>query len=481
MFESAELGHRVEKKIYKEEEPKLREALLNAQYDLKQDGRFSVLIIVAGPEGAGRTEMVNVLKEWMDPRHLVVKAFGPMSDEERERPPAWRFWRALPPKGHIGILFNAWYSLAFAHRLLGGGSAAEFDRHLEGTIHQEEMLANEGMLILKFWMHLSKKDFEARHKALARHPETRWRVTEEDQETYKRYGKLKKLAEHALRMTSTAQAPWIVVEGLDERYRNLTVGTVLLNALKERLEQKTPKPVTAESAPLVDVRQGVNLLDRLDLAKKLDRKDYDEEFAKWQGQLARLTRNPKFEKIAVVAAFEGNDAAGKGGAIRRVTSALDARALRRVSGRGADRRGARAALPVALLAPCSAQGPHRDLRSLLVWPRAGRAGRGVLLGHRLDAGLRGNQRFRGGGLSATASSWRSSGCRSARTSNTGASRSGRRPRSSASRSRPRTGATVRSGTSTRTRYATWWTAPAPSTRRGRWSRRTTSTTRGSRY
>ncbi len=198
MFESAELGHRVEKKIYKEEEPKLREALLNAQYDLKQDGRFSVLIIVAGPEGAGRTEMVNVLKEWMDPRHLVVKAFGPMSDEERERPPAWRFWRALPPKGHIGILFNAWYSLAFAHRLLGGGSAAEFDRHLEGTIHQEEMLANEGMLILKFWMHLSKKDFEARHKALAKHPETRWRVTEEDQETYKRYGKLRKLAEHAL-------------------------------------------------------------------------------------------------------------------------------------------------------------------------------------------------------------------------------------------------------------------------------------------
>ena len=107
-----------------------------------------------------------------------------------------------------------------------------------GYQHQEEMLANEGMLILKFWMHLSKKDFEARHKALARHPETRWRVTEEDQETYKRYGKLKKLAEHALRMTSTAQAPWIVVEGLDERYRNLTVGTVLLNALKERLEQK---------------------------------------------------------------------------------------------------------------------------------------------------------------------------------------------------------------------------------------------------
>lgn len=326
MFESAELGHRVEKEIYKKEEPKLREALLNAQYDLHENGGFALLLIMAGPEGAGRSEMVNVLKEWMDPRHLVIKAFGPRSDEERERPMPWRYWRSLPPKGSIGILFNAWYGEAFVERVLGDSSAAQFERRLAGIKHHEEMLANEGTLILKFWLHLSKKDFDARNKELSKHPETRWRVTQEDQETYKRYDKLKKVAERGLQTTSTAQAPWIVVEGVDERYRNLTVGTVLLNALQGRLGEKKAKPAPEKSAPLIDARKGANLLDSLDLTKKIERDAYKADIAKWQARLGTLTRDAKFAKTAVVAAFEGNDAAGKGGAIRRVTAALDARA-----------------------------------------------------------------------------------------------------------------------------------------------------------
>ena len=326
MLESAEIGHRVAKRDYARKAPKLREALLNAQYDLHEAGNFAVLLIVAGPEGAGRSEMVNVLKEWLDPRHLVIKAFRERTDEEHERPMPWRYWRALPPKGRIGILFNGWYGDAFVQRILGNTSAAEFDRHLAGIKHHEDMLANEGMLILKFWMHLSKKDFQARNKELSKHLETRWRVTKEDEETYKRYDELREVAERGLRETSTAQAPWIVVEGLDERYRNLTVGTLVLNALQDRLAQKKAKPAAPKSAPLIDARNGPNLLDSLDLTKKLERDEYKDELAKWQARLGTLTRSPKFSKIALVAAFEGNDAAGKGGAIRRVTSALDARA-----------------------------------------------------------------------------------------------------------------------------------------------------------
>lgn len=326
MFESAELGHKVDKKTYKEREPKLREALLNAQYDLHENGSFAVLLIVSGPEGAGRSEMVNVLKEWMDPRHLVIKAFGERSDEERERPSPWRYWRALPPKGRIGILFNGWYGEAFVPRILGRTSAADFERQLAGIKHHEDMLANEGTLILKFWMHLSKKDFQARNKELSKRPETRWRVTKEDEETYKRYDRLKEIAELGLRETSTAQAPWVVVEGLDERYRNLTVGTILLNALQDRLAHKESKPTARTTAPLINGRAGPNLLESLDLTKKLGRNEYKVELGQWQARLGTLTRARKFAKIAVVAAFEGHDAAGKGGAIRRITSALDARA-----------------------------------------------------------------------------------------------------------------------------------------------------------
>src|SRR5258706_10939065 len=106
MFESASLKHRVEKAVYKRESLKLRQALLDVQYDLKQNGRFPVLVVIAGVEGAGKSETVNLLNEWMDPRHVVTSAFAEPSDEERERPAQWRFWRALPPKGRIGIFFG---------------------------------------------------------------------------------------------------------------------------------------------------------------------------------------------------------------------------------------------------------------------------------------------------------------------------------------------------------------------------------------
>ncbi len=110
MFESANLSHKVSKQAYQREEPGLRAALLNAQYDLFKNGRFPVLILIAGVEGAGKGETVNLLNEWMDPRHIYAHAFPLPSDEERERPPMWRFWRALPPKGKIGVFFGAWHT-----------------------------------------------------------------------------------------------------------------------------------------------------------------------------------------------------------------------------------------------------------------------------------------------------------------------------------------------------------------------------------
>ena len=119
MFESANLKHHVDKAAYSREEAKLREALLDAQFDLKQQGRFPVLILIAGVEGAGKGETVNLLNEWMDPRHIHTRAFSEPSDEERERPAHWRFWRALPPKGKIGIFFGAWHTMPIVQRVYG--------------------------------------------------------------------------------------------------------------------------------------------------------------------------------------------------------------------------------------------------------------------------------------------------------------------------------------------------------------------------
>jgi polyphosphate:AMP phosphotransferase len=326
MFESAELGHKLSKGQYRRIEPGLRADLLEAQYALLANGKFPVVILISGVRGAGKGETVNLLNEWMDPRHIHTHAFDNPSDEERERPPMWRFWRALPPRGRIGILFGSWYTAPIIDRVFKRTNASDLVRAIERINHFERMLADEGALVLKFWFHLSKKRQRKRLKALEADPETRWRVTQRDWDFFKLYNRFYKTSELTLRKTSTAHAPWIVVEGSDPEYRAVTVGKALLEAMRKRLQTHAGRTKTAsEAAPMVRPVDRVNMLNRMDLSLVLDKPTYARRLKKFQRRLALAVRNPKFREHSVVCVFEGMDAAGKGGAIRRITAAIDAR------------------------------------------------------------------------------------------------------------------------------------------------------------
>ena len=326
MFESAELGHRIDKARYAREEPRLREALLNAQYDLVQANRFPVIIVIGGVDGAGKGETVNLLNEWMDPRHIRTYPFPDPSDEERERPRMWRFWRALPPKGKIGILFGAWHSEPILDRVSGRTSKSELSRAIAEITRFEKMLTDEGALVLKFWFHLSKEEQKKRLRSLEKDAKTRWRVTDTDWKRFKIYDRFRKVSEEMLRHTSQAEAPWIVVEGADERYRALTVGKLLLDAMRERLDEKAPSRLPDKTPPLLPRIDNRDVLAALDLGVKMSKDRYERELERWQGRLNLLSRDRRFKTLSVIAVFEGQDAAGKGGAIRRITGALDARA-----------------------------------------------------------------------------------------------------------------------------------------------------------
>ena len=330
MFESANLDHRIDKAVFRRHEPKLRAALLNAQFDLGAQRRFPVLVVIAGVEGAGKGETVNLLNEWMDPRHIEVSGFALPSDEERDRPDMWRFWRALPPKGKVGVFFGAWHSLPILRRAMGEISEPEFSQHIAEILRFERMLVDEGVLLLKYWFHLSKDQQKRRLRALEKDPRTRWRVTPHEWTLYKKYDRFARVCEPFLRKTSTGEAPWIVVPGADPNYRALTVGRHLLAALRERLDDRPVQRLPDRTPPLPAPADGLNVLRALELDRPLAKKDYERELEKWQGRLNLLSRDPRFCDISVVAVFEGNDAAGKGGAIRRVTGALDARRYRTV-------------------------------------------------------------------------------------------------------------------------------------------------------
>jgi AMP-polyphosphate phosphotransferase len=331
MFESAEIGHKLDKATYNREEPRLRESLLDAQFDLGQQRRFAVVIVIGGVDGAGKGETVNLFNEWMDPRHILTHAFPEPSDEERERPRMWRYWRALPPRGKLGILFGAWHSDPIVERATKAIGAGELDRSIAEAQRFERMLTEEGVLLLKFWFHLSKRQQKKRLKTLQKNPETRWRVTDAEWEHYKMYDRFRKVSEHYLRQTTSAEAPWMVIEGADAEYRSLTAGRLLLAAMRERLDEKPVPRLPDKTPPLLPSIDKRNVLKALELGQPMSREEYRGQLEKWQGRLNLASRDPRFRRIAVVAVFEGNDAAGKGGAIRRVTQALDARQYQGIS------------------------------------------------------------------------------------------------------------------------------------------------------
>jgi polyphosphate:AMP phosphotransferase len=327
MFESAELGHKLSKKDYAAREAQLRGDLLDVQFELGQRKAFPVIILVNGVDGAGKGETVNLLNEWMDPRHIQTHAFGAPSDEDRNHPFMWRFWRALPPRGKIGILFGNWYTQPILDRVSRLTSNSGLESALDELNHFEQMLTHEGALLVKFWFHLSKEAQRKRLRALEKDPHNHWRVTQTDWERFAQYDRYRKVSEHVLRHTSTGPAPWVVLEGADDRYRSVSVGEALLAAVRKRLDahEKGYKPrVVAPPLPARNL-DNRDILNSLVLRQEYSKAEYEKAVEKYQARLNKLTRDKGFNKRSLVVVFEGNDAAGKGGAVRRVTQALDAR------------------------------------------------------------------------------------------------------------------------------------------------------------
>lgn len=336
MFRTAELGHILSKQDYKQQVPPLRQELLEVQNEL-QDADFPVIVVFAGVDGAGKSETVDILHEWMDPRWLSARAFGPPSDEERDRPEYWRYWRELPPRGRIGLFLSSWYSPPFLDYAYERSSLAEFDERLDRINTFEQDLAEDGALILKFWMHLSRDAQKKRLKKLEKDPLLHWRVSKTDWKHWRMYDQFMAAAERTIMKTSTGHAPWKIIEGLDERYRSVTVATFIKEAIQHRLEaQRTkqdrvpetiPPAQTALSGGLETLENEVpmTVLSALDMDQSLKKSDYKTSLHEYQGKLNQLQQAAKENGVSTILVFEGWDAAGKGGAIRRIIHALDAR------------------------------------------------------------------------------------------------------------------------------------------------------------
>ena len=203
MFEAAELGQKISREEYDRELPKLRSALLNAHLALRTQ-KFPVIVIVSGADGAGKGETVHRLNEWLDPRGVQTHAFWEASQEECERPLFWRFWRALPGHGRIGIFFGSWYTAPIIRRVYGEIKRRRLDTELARIVAFEKMLVDDGGVIVKLWLHLGKK---VQKKTLEK-LEKAGRLGPDDWKHFELYDRFTRVSERAIRRTDCGVAPW---------------------------------------------------------------------------------------------------------------------------------------------------------------------------------------------------------------------------------------------------------------------------------
>ena len=270
-----------------------------------------------------------MFNKWLDPRFLRTIGYKDPTLEESARPRFWRYWRDLPPKGRIGVYLSGRYSRPLMQRVYGQLTADEFDERLSEIIRFETAQADDGVLILKFWMHLSRDAQTTRLKALEADPMLKYRVSPEDWANHERYDDFIAAAEKIITRTNRAGAPWTIIEGADPNYRHLRAGEVLADAMARHLdafELRPGRPPPQSMAP--PVSPPATIFDKLDMTQTLKKRDYKKQREKLQAKLGELGREAYERGVSTVLVFEGADAAGKGGAIRRTVWSLDARAYR---------------------------------------------------------------------------------------------------------------------------------------------------------
>lgn len=321
-------GRRLTRLEYEHELPRLQDRLLDAQFEMRKRQLRAVALIVTGIPAAGRSEVVNELLEWLDPKFVRVFGFREANDVEHEHPPLWRYWRVLPSRGRIAILHSGWYHEFLRRSVLTPDRAAALaPREIERIRSLECMLAADGIAVVKVHLHIGPELQRKRLRKLLADKTTRWRVTVEDRWLARHYRDVERALEECLRTTDQDCAPWHLVDGSDRQHRALEVGRMLLAGIEGRTQAGVADTGMPSAALLRRRAQRVKL-PTTHRGPAIAEEVYEQELESLQGRLALLSRRGRFAKHAVVLAFEGMDAAGKGGAIRRITAALDARQYR---------------------------------------------------------------------------------------------------------------------------------------------------------
>ncbi len=329
MLEKSDLKKTVSKEEYKAQVKPLQEALAALDAPMKTAG-LPVIILFEGWGGAGKGRVISRLILNFDPRWFTVVNIQPPTELERREPAMWRYWCTLPQAGQMSIMDRSWYQEVGVLRLEDEIDDLTNLRHMNEINSFERGLTDNGYLIIKFFLHITQKEQKARLEKLDSDKDTEWRVTPNDWRRCRQYDKYCDVFDQMLEYTNTPYAPWHIISGMNDEVRTLevfrTVKESVETALKLRQEQKTlPHHISNVIQPGQYHFLSMPKLADVDLDKTLDKEHYKKQLKKEQEHLSELHNKIYRQKIPVIIAYEGWDAAGKGGNIKRVSEALDPR------------------------------------------------------------------------------------------------------------------------------------------------------------
>ncbi len=318
MLEKIDLTKKMSKKEYRGKMEKLERELGALQRKCKELG-IPVMIAFEGYPAAGKGSQLGALIHALDPRGFEVHAVKKETEEERMHPFMWRFWTKMPAQGRIALYDTSWYRKVLAKK--------PDQRAYDSILSFEQQITDGGVVLVKLFLAIDQKEQKKRFEKLEKKKSTAWRVTDADRRHNKHFAKYEKIYEEMLQRTDTDHAPWHIIESTDKRFATVKIYTIVINALAEGIERASaPRPVKKQHTIYIDDRDlKESILNKVDLDLSYTKREYKEKLERLQSKIQLLHGELYRKRIPVVLGFEGWDAGGKGGAIKRLTEKMDSR------------------------------------------------------------------------------------------------------------------------------------------------------------
>lgn len=353
MLESVDL----EKRLKRDEYEALKEELVTKLVNLQQRcirEKLPVVICVDGWSAAGKGTGISKLVKDLDPRHFRVHAMDAPTPTEQRYHFMARYWSRIGQYGTFTIFDKSWYSEAFRNMLVRrshthkdisvsrlvardrtdfavNDSEASYAQFIESADMMERQLIDDGYVIIKCFFHVSKEMQRVRLSRLIAKSSTRWRITESDLSQNEHYDEYYKVLDHFLEQTDRKKSRWHVIPADSRKVRRIAFLQAIVEDLEKAFEKRAKRKDLPEDAPIPKSRHKLVRMPKVESIRHdlvLDEETYKKELRREQEKLHRLQSELYLKGIPMMIAFEGWDAAGKGGAIKRVAAALDARSYR---------------------------------------------------------------------------------------------------------------------------------------------------------